>query len=352
MAELKKQKVALTELLRNTIKILRKEYNINGITLSKELNKGASYISQIESGKIKDIEYDMIHNIIQRITNNYNNEYDIFIKNYILNIIKTLSKKECFNESWIRIYILQDMPVDIPDDLVELIKAKMEQVHCTPQKLVRKINRNERWSSGFLQSCGYIKGKLVLKNAFELMIYDLPENYVDQIINKELTSTSYLNMKGILSALYSLVPIDEYTKEPFVPDIILFDYGFYNLEELHEQIQGKVQVQIPFNVEKKDTDNPIIFYDEILVNYNNKYNDLKKEVLEKIAYGCDAYKEENPAFACDKIEQIINNLNCDLGLIISILSSDLSNLHPLYKRTFWDEYKKLVQRFSKDNMDS
>ena len=62
-----KQRVALTELLQNTIKDLRKQYNKRGDILSKELGKGASYISQIENGKIKEIDFDSLMNIFRAI---------------------------------------------------------------------------------------------------------------------------------------------------------------------------------------------------------------------------------------------------------------------------------------------
>lgn len=52
------------------------------------------------------------------------------------------------------------------------------------------------------------------------------------------------------------------------------------------------------------------------------------------------------------MEKIIRNIDSDLGLIISILASELSNLDVSTKLTFWDEYKKLVQKFSINNTDS
>lgn len=362
MPELKKQKVPLTECLRNTIKNLRKEYDKNGILLSKELNRGASYISQIESGKIKDIEYNMIHNIIQHIINIYNDEYDIYIKNYILNTIKTLTKEKYYSELWIHTYILQDMTIDIPDDLLDFIKEKMNIANCDSAKLVEQINSSTSGlSHSSLESLGYMKGKLILKtfygntsisNAKEIMIYDLPENYVDQVISKKISSISYLNMKGILDALHQLLPVDYCIETSYSSDSILFNHGFFHSKELYDQINNNSQPTTSSSSPKTNTDKTIIFYDDIQVNYDKKFNDLKKEALEKIAYACDAYKEENPAYACDKIEQIINNLNYDLGLIISILSSDLNNLHVPSKRLFWEEYKSLVQKFSKNPIDS
>ena len=48
MVQIQKQKVQLTTLLREKLRDLRKTYNKRGDVLSKELDRGASYISQLE----------------------------------------------------------------------------------------------------------------------------------------------------------------------------------------------------------------------------------------------------------------------------------------------------------------
>ena len=50
--------VQLTAYLRSILKDLRKNSNLRGDTLSKELKKGASYLYQIEAGKIKETSLD------------------------------------------------------------------------------------------------------------------------------------------------------------------------------------------------------------------------------------------------------------------------------------------------------
>ena len=55
--------IELTENLRSTIRDLRKKKKKRGDELSKELGKGASYISQIENGKIKEIDFDLLSSI-------------------------------------------------------------------------------------------------------------------------------------------------------------------------------------------------------------------------------------------------------------------------------------------------
>ena len=99
--------------------------------------------------------------------------------------------------------------------------------------------------------------------------------------------------------------------------------------------------------------NTVIFiYDNVIPNNSKRYEDLKTDALEKIVYAFDKYKEKDISYACNIMEKIIRNIDSDLGLIISILASELSNLDVSTKLTFWDEYKKLVQKFSINNTDS
>ena len=87
---IKRQKVLLTPLLQDTIKNLRKKYNKRGDNLSKQLQKGASYISQIENGKIKEIEFDSLLEIFHLILNMPNESFFNFMNDYINEIIKML----------------------------------------------------------------------------------------------------------------------------------------------------------------------------------------------------------------------------------------------------------------------
>ena len=366
MAELKKQKVALTELLRNTIKSLRLTYKKNGVVLSKELGKGASYISQIESGKIQDIEYDMIHTIFQQITNMSGKEYAGFIKEYILNLIKTLTKEEYSDELWIHVYVLQDMSIDIPDDLVELIKKELiDSPYESPQEVIEILNRNERFGNDNNQHRILIDNKLYLtitkyptKNKYissETIYYNLPLNYLEQILTKEVTSISYINMKPILYILYQPKTDNRSLVKLFEIHKILKQNGFFNSMEWYEHlnfVSKEDQISHKLDIKKAVSKKDIFFYDNTFSVINEKYEDLKMDALDKISNVFDKYKEENNSYACDILEKIIRNLDSDSLLLVSILYSNLCDLDVSSKLTFWDEYKKLVQRFSKDNIDS
>ena len=112
------------------------------------------------------------------------------------------------------------------------------------------------------------------------------------------------------------------------------------------------QISHKLDIKKAVSNKDIFFYDNTFSAINEKYEDLKMDALDKISNVFDKYKEENNSYACDILEKIIRNLDSDSLLLVSILYSNLCDLDVSSKLTFWDEYKKLVQRFSKDNIDS
>lgn len=64
-------KIALSNYQRNIIQRKRKEAGIRTDELSKQIGKAACYMSQIESGKIKKVQREMLETIMQKINCTY-----------------------------------------------------------------------------------------------------------------------------------------------------------------------------------------------------------------------------------------------------------------------------------------
>lgn len=353
MAQNQKQKVQLTDLLRNTIKDLRKAYNKRGDVLSKELDRGASYISQLENGKIRDVEFDLLNNIFQLIVGLKGKYYDNYIHDYIYDIINNTPAKEyLYNEKWIHIFVMQNFQINIPDSIIKIISKKLEQANYTPEQLVVRINQNvfqRHWADlkrepnklyVDISSSSYDN-----YNIYTDITYSLPENYVALILSKETASISYIFMDGILKNLYTLESND-YSGAFKKTDKILFDNGFFDTIEIFENLHKLSHSQQPFNIEDAGDKDSFTFYDEVIVNYNKKYTQLKEKAFEKLNYAFDRYKDEHTSYACETLEKIIDNMDGDLGLIMAIISSPLNTLPKDLKHFFWEDFKSLLERYS------
>lgn len=356
MAQLQKQKVRLTDLLRNTIKELRKTYNKRGDVLSKEINRGASYVSQLENGKIKDIEFDLLDMMFQHIVGLSGDYYNNYIQKYIYDIINNVpSKESLYNEEWIHIFVMQNFKVGLSENLIEIINKKLEQENYSPEQLVKKINLNKfhrQWSEVKRElNKAYITVSSYSYDNYNIYVdieYSLPEDFISKILKKEITSTSYVIMEGLLKNLYTINSMD-LPSAINRTEKILFDNGFFNTIEIYENLHKLVHQQQPLKVEPPTDDNIdwFTFYDEVIVNYNEKYKNLKQKTIEKLNYAFDKYKEENPSYACETLEKILNNMDCDLGLMMVILSTTLNNIPKDMRRLFLKDYKSLIEHYSK-----
>ncbi len=348
-----KQKVHLTNLLRETIKDLRKTNNKRGDVLSKELDRGASYVSQLENGKIREIEFDLLDSMFQLIAGLKGNYYNDFIRNYIYDIISNAPAKEyLYSEKWIHIFVMQNFQIDVSDTIIKVIKRKLEQANCTPEQLVKKINQNvfqRQWADlkrepnklyVDISSSSYDN-----YNIYTDITYSLPENYVSLILSKETSAISYIFMDGILKNLYTLESND-YSGAFKKTEKILFDNGFFDTIEIYEKLHNLSHSQQPLNIEDAGDKDTFTFYDDVIVNYNKKYKQLKEKAFEKLNYAFDRYKDEHTSYACETLEKIIDNMDGDLGLIMAIISSPLNTLPKDLKHFFWEDFKSLIERYS------
>ena len=353
MTQTQKQKVRLTDLLRNTIKDLRKSYNKRGDVLSRELDRGASYVSQLENGKIKDIEFDLLNKMFQLIIGLNGNYYNDYIQKYIYDIIGGISSKELlYNEDWLHIFVMQNFQIEISDTIIEVISRKLDQAGYTPEQLVKKINQNifqYQWSDTKREiNKLYVNINHSSYDNYSLytdITYSLPEDYISKILSKETTFISYIFMDGILKNLYALESVNQSAAFDKT-EKLLFDNGFFNTIEIFESLHKLSHSQQPFNINATGDEDIFTFYDDVIVNYNEKYNQLKEKAFEKLNYAFDRYKDEHTAYACETLEKIIENMDGDLGLIMVILSSPLNTLPKDLRRFFWNDFKSLIERYS------
>ena len=212
----RKQKVNVTSLLQNSLKQMRKEFNKRGDTLSKELGKGASYISQLENGKIKEIEYDFLLDIFHTITGMSEDPFMSYFIKFINSVISSCKAKESLlYEYWIHIFVVQDVPHPITPWIKDFIENKLSTSGHTPEDLVQDINRiSGRRNSlslydDLIPNKAYVSAhedrSAIFNETFSLSIYasyNLDSDYILNILNNEINSINYMNMQAIFETLF------------------------------------------------------------------------------------------------------------------------------------------------------
>lgn len=348
---IKRQKVLLTPLLQDTIKNLRKKYNKRGDDLSKQLKKGASYISQIENGKIKEIEFDSLLEIFHLILNMPNESFFNFMNDYINEIIKNNNKKKLVYEDWIHIFILQEKQFSLTDNIILFIKSKLEKLEKSPDDLVDKINENNQLDN-WVDKRSYIPNKVYVNatssglyesEEFDTTIwvrYALDKDLIKNILNHNISTINYVNMYAIFRNLFEFednTPSSVHKKT----EQIMLDNNFLNTFE---------QFDFLHSISRKGFLNPpeentFTFYDDLIINYHEKYVNLKKQVFDELDFAFAQYYNKDSAYSCEKMEKVLENLSTDAGLVVAILSSQINSIPKIVRHDFFESYKNLLEQY-------
>ena len=337
--------IALTDNLRETIRSLRKKQKIRGDELSKELGKGASYISPIESGKIKEIDFNLLNNIFHKVTNLSGSEYNEFIKDLLDNNISHMTNEELQHEKWIIQFNHEIRKFPITDSLIKFIRSSLEELHYTPEEFVEYINQNidapninvsesnklyidvTDIGNGSLQATSYIR-------------FNLPSDFIQKILSKETKTINYINMEGILFYIYLAngLPAKEAHEKA---TRLLYDNQFYTIEERNKLIQNAY-------LQKKSQNEDFTIYDLQPTDLDKQYTKLRQQINS----GFSAMRDKNITYACEKLELLIQNMHYDLGLVFALFSSPLYKLNPKDKMAFWNDYKDLLFKYIAQNSNN
>lgn len=334
--------IELTENLRNTIKDLRKKKKKRGDDLSKEIGKGASYISQIENGKIKEIDFDLLDEIFHKITDLPENEYNEFINSLLDQTASHMTEKELQYEKWMYQFNYETRKFPIPDALVDFIRKSLSELNYTPEQFVEIINQNRGLENMSVEAPNKVNVEIIDKGngdygIFTYIKFDLPQNFISDILSKKMSTINFINMKGILfnifiSKGYSIEEAHVQT------DTMLDENKFYTIEKRNKLIQQNIK-------EKELKNEPFTYYDVQPTDYDKQYQQLLKD----ITGGLNALRDRDILYACKRLEILSKNMHSDLGLSIALMSSPINKIPTDKRKDFWSEYSDLLVKYIKSD---
>ena len=133
-------KVVVDKKLADTLKAMRLERNFPAKELAEKWGKTASYVSKLENGIVKSIDYQELIKCLRIIVGKSSDEY-------IDELVKTVNYK--FSTSEIKEFLWMDnfdmvfRRIPVSDDYISCIKNMMEENGITITRLVDQINTNE-----------------------------------------------------------------------------------------------------------------------------------------------------------------------------------------------------------------
>jgi transcriptional regulator with XRE-family HTH domain len=329
--------VHIDDTLRNTIKDERKKRGIRGDVLAKDINKSASYISQIENGTISTMDISILYAIFKRIIDLPEKDLsDYLIKTFNKNI--KFTKDDIHKKEWLLNLEYQFRLFPITPEIINFLETKLKELDITPKDLVLKINKNEDLDDDLLDKLkdNVVWVKMNENGQIQTAIkFALNEDYIDNILEKKIRTINKINMDGILYNIYKLEGMNPFDAN-IKADKNLLDFKFYTLEERNIRIKEA-------KTENKDLSTMILKEDTECNNYINK---IIKHFI--------ALRDINPVYGIDVFSVFYKSLSLNKKLMYSLLKLDFSKLKDISderKKNFIDDIEQLLSKYSKPTED-
>ncbi|MBD5643216.1 helix-turn-helix transcriptional regulator [Clostridium botulinum] len=330
--------VKVTNNLRNVIKEERKKRKIRGDTLSIEVGKSASYISQIEKGNIATIDVNILFEIFDKIIDLPKKD----LPNYVLSLFNDndikLTEKDIKKEEWMINLEYQFRMFPITDDIIQFLKNKLDILNITGVELVDQINKNSSLDDDFKDK---LEDNKVWININEdgvvhtAIKFNLSKNFIDDILNKKQKSINKINIQGILYNIFILEGRNDVDADILV-DKTLNDFKFYTLEERNKLIKKAQKEKIDLN--------------DLILKEDNECNKYINKVMKYFIM----LRDLNPSFGLEVFSNFNNSLDLNKKLIYNILKLDFSKLKDLSderKKDFIKDVIKLIDKYSELDKD-
>lgn len=336
--------IKITDKLRETIKEKRKERQIRGDFLSKELGMGASYISQIENGRTSRIDVDILHKIFKKIINLPEEQFNDFMTELLQDLSIELSEKDIEEEHWMMVFDLKYRKLPIPDELVTYILEKLSLLEMTPENLINEVNKNkfleDKDSKNKEKNKPYpeIKDNKIIGYSIR---FNLETDFLDKIINKHITKIDYITMEGIIfNLIYFELKNEEETRKK--TDEILHQYDFYTILDRNRIIEQYAKEKL----EKKES---FKLYELDPVKYIRDYG----KIFDEIKKHFNTAREFDIEYSLKQIAVLNKNLESDAGFMFALFGFPFYKLDKVSRETKLEVLKEIrnIINKSKSNIE-
>lgn len=326
--------IQITPKLRDTIKDERKKAKLRGDVLSKELGKSASYISQIENGRITNIEIEMFYKIFEKIINLPEESRNA----YINQILDNMSTENIEDEEWMITFDMQYRMFKIPDAIIQLIKEKRANCKISSRDLVKYINKNEGTEEFEKIEYNQLKVFVHERGVGYTIKFKFDLDYIDKIENNEIQFSNYINLLGILYRLNVLQGQPDFEAMESAENTLKENSILTIIErESLKQQNRKSKVDKGESFEESDIEP----------------TDLDKEYsanISKIVSHLNFVRDLNADVAVNVTSNLSHNMNIDAGFMLQIFSLPFGKMQLTSKEekiNFINEVKELIEKYSK-----
>ena len=316
--------ITVTDELINIIKSERKLRNFKSGDLSKILNKNTSFISQLENGRIRQLDLRIFHGIFEKLIPDDKGRSE-FVSDLLKQLSVKLTKDEIKKQVWMATFDLQFRLIPIPEGIIEFLKDKtnsLEEKGFTAKNIIDKVNLNEGLTEDLKENQVYAEYSEDGELSFSIK-FKLEDSLIENIINKTTEKISYIYILGIINAIYKLEGHN--TDESYdLAQKTLYSNRFYKLIEKNSIIKQENK--------------------ELLSKQDKDFLKLRNELISQITYLGDKDVE----YINKRLSVLLSNLNVEQNLTLALIGVSLVELKDVdrsKKQDFINEYREMIQRY-------
>lgn len=324
--------VEVTESLREVIKTERKRRNLRGDDLSKLIGRSPSYISQLERGNISSLELKIFYKIFKNIITLKGESFIKYLDKVLSSSTIKLSKEEIEKETWYQNFELQLRKFPITQDIIDFINYKLKNLNIDGKFLVNKINENEDLPKEYISEPSNTLNVTVDEDGSinTAIKFNLPENFIDNIINEKVESINAINMEGILYSIFKLEGNSKIDASELAQSK-LKDFKIITARERNRLIRQALKNNKPEEIEKYVTE------------AETSFNDILHEIIKHFKF----IKTLDLSYGLKVISAFNKNLDLDNMLTCAVIKQDFGKLKILsveQQREFINDFKQLIDK--------
>lgn len=325
-------KIKVTPELAQYLKSLRTDNRIASKELALKIEKSPAYITKLEKGEIKNLDFQSLYEILSAIYSNdiskAEKEWNNIMEKYndFISVGVEEKNRKVAELNFDTVY----RKIPLPSKLSDYILEQVESLGMTISDLVQCINSNlpikDIIDNNDVQE---ENNKWFLFNDEPIIIMNLNADDIDKMLHTEEATVNYVTIESMLLNIYILQgkSIDDAHSMAINK---MTDFKFYSLREKYRAMSKARS--------KKERDE--------LMDDNTIKNNLYVNRILKIVKLVSDYDIK---YANAKLERFADNIDFDMGFTFAYLGIDLTPLRNLTvdkRKEFLKEIEKIVEKYS------
>ena len=337
-------KYVVTPELAETIRTVRTQNHVPAKEVAEKIGKSAAYISKLEKGDIKTIREKDLTQIFRSLFNN-NDDFQDFIETTLEKLLDTLELKfsndEIKKQVWLDNYDTVLRKIPIPEEMVDDINIRMDQLNYTVAQLCDRINSNEDIRPEVENTDKYPFNEwqaFVVDHEwkFSFIKMKVTVGQVEEVLTKKVKTSNYVLM---LSIAYYLMR-EEIKSEIGKTDSdevmrqaknYLNSFKFYSKAEKAKLLrQAKTDAEI----------------EGLLSSFDKANSDYMFEIVRAF----NIFSEFDIEQANKSMEEFVKNLRWDSGFMMALVGcgfNETGSIVHTVKKDMLNEIRAIIEKYKK-----